>query len=342
MKFENYKIGYALLSIVLSAYTSTSVAMNDMGEFDVGGYIKLDTRLVSGDVAYSDYWIGKAQALETQVDTFKMSAKESRVNIGYERNDLYGTLRMDFYGKGGNEVVSNSYQPRIRELYFTYKNLLFGQTWSNAINPYAYPEAVSFGGPMNGEVFARQPQIRVSYKGLSVAMENPKATGDADADDGLPDLTIRYQWDSDVGHLSVAALGSKLSGDEIDETATAVFLAGRIHLGLKMDVRFQYNTGHSGRYVSPGLTDFLVMGELESVDAYVMGAQYRASDSVRTNIYIGHSEAEIQKRETSHAAANVFYDLDAGFTVAGEVGRYELKHQKKRSNYFQLAFILPH
>lgn len=342
MKIKHNIIGAPLLSILLSAYASSSEAISYEGEFDVSGYIKLDSRLVSGTVAYSDYWVGTGRALESKANNFNMSVKESRINIGYRQKELYGNLQVDFYGEGGNEVVSNSYEPRIRELYFTYKNVLFGQTWSNLVNVYAYPESVSFGGPMNGEVFVRQAQVRVGVGGFSFALENPEATGDEGADDELPDLTLRYQWDTQFANLSVAALASKISGDEVDATATAMFLAGRINLGRRMDVRFQYSTGHSGRYVSPGLTDFLINDELESIEAYVAGVQYRPTASVRTNIYLGHSEAEIQQRETLHAASNVFYELEAGFTVAAEIGQYKLKHLEKQSNYFQLAFILPY
>ncbi len=104
-------------------------------------------------------------------------------------------IELDFLGSAqGNENVSNSYSPRLRHAFFTYKNLTVGQTWSTFMNVSALPETVDFVGVMDGTVFARQPQVRYTTGNLEVALENPASTvGGTDTNDNsMPDVVARY------------------------------------------------------------------------------------------------------------------------------------------------------
>jgi hypothetical protein len=65
--------------------------------------------------------------------------------------------------KNGNEMVSNSSNPRLRHFFISYKNWMVGQNWSTFMPLHALSESLYFGGPHLGEVFARQTQIRYSY-----------------------------------------------------------------------------------------------------------------------------------------------------------------------------------
>ena len=70
-------------------------------------------------------------------------------------------IAADFLGSGqGNELVSNSYSPRLRRAFVKYGNWLAGQEWSTFQNTSAIPESASFLILSDGMVFIRQPQIR--------------------------------------------------------------------------------------------------------------------------------------------------------------------------------------
>ena len=84
---------------------------------------------------------------------------------------------MDFLlPPGGNERVSNSYNPRLRHAFFTYGKWLFGQTWSTFQDVGALPESVDFLAASDGIVFERQPMVRYSSAGWQFAIENPETT----------------------------------------------------------------------------------------------------------------------------------------------------------------------
>ncbi len=328
---------FLVVALLVVANWSRSEGISVPGQLSFTGYIKADTRMVDGEVGYTDFWIAKADALESSQRNVGLFIKESRLQVQYEYSDFRAHLDIDLFGEDGNEVVSNSYDSRIRQLYFTYKNVLAGQTWTNLTNVYAYPESVSFGGPLNGQVFIRQSQIRYTIAGFAVALENPENNGTQNQQDSLPDFTARYQWDSRHAHLSVASLVSRLKSDEYDGTAIAWFLAGRITFGGIGDIRFQYSNGNSGRYVSPGLSTFNVENKLEDIQAYTVGARINLKGGSRINAYVGYSETDIQNTETQHQAINYFYNVAKGFTAGFEVGTFELGHVDKRSKYYQVA-----
>jgi hypothetical protein len=94
-------------------------------EVSIGGYAKVDVRHVSGDIAYQDYWVANFPS-GTAVDTSHtgFNVRESRFNFKVTHGDVSGFVELDFYGGGGNEVVSNSSTPRLRHFTLSYKNWL--------------------------------------------------------------------------------------------------------------------------------------------------------------------------------------------------------------------------
>lgn len=172
------------------------------------GYAKIDVRHVNGDIAYQDYWVANfpgGQATETSHTGFNV--RESRISFKVQHGEVSGFFEIDMYGGGGNEVVSNSSNPRLRHYYITYKNWMIGQNWSTFMPLHALPEALDFGGPHVGEVFIRETQIRYTHGNWQFAIENPETNGDgdigtpasavgltgdeADPDESIPDFIAR-------------------------------------------------------------------------------------------------------------------------------------------------------
>ena len=76
----------------------------------------------------------------------------------------------------GNEVVSNSYSPRLRHAFISYNKWTFGQTWMTFFNVGALPENLDFVGPAESTIFGRQAMVRYTMGNWQFAAENPETT----------------------------------------------------------------------------------------------------------------------------------------------------------------------
>ena len=279
-----------------------------MGDFDLtyGGYVKLDviySDYSDGDIAAGagrDFYIpGTIPVGGTSESTdLDMHAKQSRFFLATSTTTDGGAklgtrFEVDFLlSPGGNERVSNSYNPRLRHAFLTYNNWLFGQTWSTFMNVGALPESVDFIGPAESTIFERQPMIRYTNGPWQFAIENPETTvtpvggGRIVTDDGsLPDVIGRYNHKADWGDLVVAAMFRQLDFDDgasIDdsETAFGLSVSGKFKIGgSKDDVRWAANFGSGmGRYFGLNLANGAALdanNELNAIDSWGAFVAYR-------------------------------------------------------------------
>jgi hypothetical protein len=308
-----------------------------------GGYLKADARYVSGDLNYQDYWIGNNPGA---VDTSKLglNIKESRINVSYIHGDWTGFIEMDFYGGGGNEIISNSVNPRLRHGFVKNKNWLIGQTWSTFMPLAALLETLDFGGPMVAEGFIRQVQIRYSIGNWQFAVENSQTYGDDDGNGGsgnvgvtggnndpdskIPDFVARYNVKGDWGQISAAGLFRKIDQGGIDETAAAFSLSGKINAVGKDDIRFQLTLGESGRYVGTTLATDIVIdpitGEtkVEDTTAWFVGYRRMWNEEYRSTVFYANGETDILGHDRSHYAVNLIRQYTPKMTIGVEFGKY--------------------
>ncbi len=329
----------------------------------IGGYAKVDVRHVSGDIAYQDYWVANFPAgapVETSHTGFNV--KESRLNFKMTHGDVSAFVEFDMYGGGGNEVVSNSANPRLRHYTISYKDWTAGQTWTTFMPLHALPEALDFGGPHTGEVFIRQTQIRYTNGAWQFSIENPETNGDgdigspasavgltgaqADPDESTPDFVGRYNHKADWGTLSFGALVRKLDQGGIDEMAIAGNIAGRIKTTGKDDFRFQVTVGEAGRYVSAGMTPDIVTSTtdnetvVESTTAYAISYRHFWNESLRSTVYYGSAKTDELERERTHWGVNLITNITPNLTTGAELGNYSVSDKGMDdvdSNYFQLS-----
>lgn len=349
-----------------SAFSAIEIANTEINgkvtKASIGGYVKVDVRHVDGDIAYQDYWIANfpgGQAQETSHTGFNI--KESRINFKLQHGDVTGFIEMDFYGGDGNEVVSNSTNPRVRHAFIQYKNWLAGQTWTTFMPLHALPEALDFGGPHVGEVFARQTQVRYTSGNWQFAIENPETNGDgnvgasssavgvtgsqADSDESTPDFVARYNRSGDWGQFSFATLIRKVNQGGIDETAVAANLAAKIKTFGKDDLRFQATFGEAGRYVSAGLTPDLVKdahdnSKVEATTAYTVAYRHFWDDNLRTSVFYGAAETDTTDKKRSHWGINLVKDIETNLKAGVEFGNYAIDDKGMESvdsNYLQLS-----
>lgn len=240
--------------------------------------------------------------------TADFHARESRLNFRADTTTAGGDkitayFEMDFLTHtDGNEVVSNSYSPRLRHAFIKYNKWTFGQTWSTFMDVSVLPEALDFVGPAESTTFIRQGQIRYTSGNLELAVENPQtfvAGGTRDLST-VPDLIARYTFKLDGGsYVRVAGLMRSLKvgpagGSQVDETGFGISASTKFKFGSGDDLRAMVTVGDGiGRYVGLGfvLDGYLdaTTGAIETVDTTAWFVSYRHlwNSKWRSNIMYG-------------------------------------------------------
>jgi hypothetical protein len=244
--------------------------------FTIGGYAKLDLLVtnfrngvpeidnpildihIPGSIPVGDGLSG----YDTQIH-----AKESRFNFEVKSSILGEPIRvffeMDFLlSKGGDQRVSNSYNPRLRHFFFQYKRWTFGQTWTTFMTTAALPDAIIFPGSTDGLIFNRQAMVRYSYKNWDFSFENPESTllpyqggKFITSSGGIPDVVVKHTFNGDWGLIGLAGVFRVLRGGHEDEhvvhgTGFGLNISGKFYAGARDDVRFMITYGEGlGRYI---------------------------------------------------------------------------------------------
>ncbi len=303
-----------LFRVVLKTALCTSLLTLSLGshadtKFIFSGYIKMDamyTEYSDGDLGANsglrDFHIPGAIPVGgiSESTDFDAHAKETRIHFetqtGMDNGDSVTTvLEMDFLlPVGGNERVSNSYDPRMRHAFLKWNrgdrgSWLFGQYWDTFMIV-ALPEDLDFIGTAEGTTFGRNPQVRwTSGSGRwELALENPESTITPNGgggrivtdDNATPDVVARYNHKFANGSLSVAAMARQLSADlsaqgnpAVDDTETGfgVSVGGKFKVGAQDDIRFMLTTGSGlGRYFGLNFANGAVItadGSLEAIDS---------------------------------------------------------------------------
>lgn len=336
---SNYKkllLASSFLATTTSAFAGYEIDLTDNDKLTFGGYIKIDARYVDGDVAYRDFWVGDGAPLAEDASQFKIFANETRFNTKYVHGDVTGFIEMDFWGGGGNEVISNSAHPRIRHAFVKYKDLTVGQTWSTFMNTSAIPESADFAGATTGLVFIRQGQVRYNVGNFQVALENPESWGGDTSNDSVPDVVARYNFKGGWGSISVSGLARQLNttlGNS--ESAFGASIAGRIKAGGKDDIRFQIHKGELGRYVGVAAVKDLYGEEVEDLTSVLVSYRHFWNETLRSTVLYGKVEGDVSDRERTQWGVNVFQDLTKELAVGIEVGNFSLDELDKDSTYVQ-------
>lgn len=247
------------------------------------------------------------------------NARQSRfifktsTDVGAE-HQLNSQIELDFMvTPGGDERISNSYQPRLRQAFITYDNWLFGQAWSTFQNVGALPDSLDFIGTTPGTVFERQPMIRYTKGGLQLAVEQPETTVTSPVgtrvlagDDTIPDVVGRYNWSGEWGGVSLAGIvrNLRVTNDDFGLGTDSAFgygasLSGKIKVGAKDDFRFMATAGDGlGRYIGLNIVNDAAIdpatGDLDPIFTYSGFAALRHiwSDKLRSTIAGSYFKAD--------------------------------------------------
>lgn len=139
-----------------------------------------------------------------------MHANQSRIGFTTSTpaggSELKTMIEGDFYGGGGGQF-------RLRHAYGEWNGILAGQTATNFGGFLGMTPTIDFNGQPGQANVGRQPQLRYTVDGFSVALEDPSAAiggslatdGDDESKTTLPHLTLRYQHSA--GDFNMAASG---------------------------------------------------------------------------------------------------------------------------------------
>ncbi|WP_413575500.1 DcaP family trimeric outer membrane transporter [Bdellovibrio sp. HCB290] len=235
-------------------------------DFEVYGFAQLD--YVQDFKRTDPDWIStlRPSTIPTQSDQYGsdgqaiLSPRQSR--LGVQGNwpasgqELKTRIEFDFFGVGDN---AGKVTPRLRHAYGEWGTVLAGQTWSNFMDIDGFPKIVDYSGP-TGMVFIRTPQIRytpvVGINTFSVALENPNSDLDASlgavsTDNKAPDLSARYRYTPDWGHLQVSGIVRYLGFD----TPGAVAADPKDHkMGWGLNLSTSYVIATSNKLILSAVT----------------------------------------------------------------------------------------
>ena len=125
----------------------------------IGGYFKTDFIYDLKSAGNADSFIPSSFPIPQPIDVQNttVSIRPTRLSLDFrvpytKVGEVRFYLEGDFFG-------TNSTTPRLRHAYAQARNLLIGQTFTNFMDPDAFPDGLDFQGP-NGMVSIRNPQFR--------------------------------------------------------------------------------------------------------------------------------------------------------------------------------------
>ena len=285
------------------------------------------------------------------------SARDSRFYMHaiktLANGDLDAYIEFDFASSdgAGNERVTNSYNPRLRHAYTTYRGFTVGQTTTTFSNPRSFAELNNQTGTA-GTVNVRQPLIRYQRDTAtylwSVALEQPETVltnlqgGRVTVgDDQYPDLVGRIDIDRSWGTLSASALVRQLRRSDLgqsDETWTSAYsLSGRVYVAGADNLRFTLTTGEGlGRYMNfNGFNDAVLLPDgrivATDIDGAYLSYQHWWNPTLRSNIGYGLSQADLDD-----------FVFTSGVNERLETGHVNLAWSPNKSMTFAVEWLYGH
>ena len=232
----------------------------------IGGYFKTDFIYDLKPAGNADSFVTSSIPIPSvvTVNNTTVSVRPTRLSLDFRvPSTKIGEVR--FYVEG-DLFGTNATTPRLRHAYAQARNFLIGQTFSNFMDPDAFPDTLDFQGP-NGMVSVRNPQLRYGFAlspstTLYVSVEKPSSdvafkTPEFSAQPNAPgpDGAIRLRQEFERGHFQVAGIFRSIAAFVPDGRTDSIFgwgvnaSAGAKTFG-KDNVIFAVASGHGiSRYL---------------------------------------------------------------------------------------------
>ncbi|MCI0371727.1 MAG: porin [candidate division NC10 bacterium] len=323
----------SLFGVALAGAPSPAEAELKVG---VSGYVKLDIQY--GDKLTGEFPSPGPSSTPLDTDLVKdnqqtiIDARQSRLRATFSDEvagvKLSGRIETDFFTRDAADspglATSNSARLRLRQAFARADHpsgffLLAGQYWSLFMNSeVAQPELVDFNGPA-GQIFARQPQLRLGYKTpLAPGLGNLlfEAGVEKHFTDNLGDAAVvesrgegqtvplfagKITWLHPRFGIEVAGAISEsevilASGADASETAWGVQVSAQANIIDPLTVFGQFHVQEGlGRVLNGDFANaFLVATSLENVETvgWYAGASFKVTPETSINGVFGWHEAE--------------------------------------------------
>lgn len=211
----------------------------------IGGYFKTDSIYDLKPAGNPDAFVPSSYPVPqvVSVNNATVSIRPTRLSLDFRiPSTSLGEVRFyvegDFFG-------TNATTPRLRHAYAQVKNVLIGQTFTNFMDPDAFPDTLDFQGP-NGMVNLRNPQLRYGVAiGPSttfyISVEKPSSDVlfttpqfSTQPNSPSPDGTLRIRQEFERGHVQVAGLFRSIGAFLPNGRADSVFGWGvNVSTGLR-------------------------------------------------------------------------------------------------------------
>jgi len=232
----------------------------------IGGYFKTDFIYDLKPAGNAESFIVSSIPIPTAVgvNNATVSIRPTRLNLDFRvPSAKVGEVR--FYLEG-DLFGTNSTTPRLRHAYAQVRNVLIGQTFSNFMDPDAFPDTLDFQGP-NGMVSVRNPQLRYGFAltpstTLYISVEKPSSDitfktpqFSSQPNAPSPDGTVRLRQEFERGHFQIAGVFRSIAAFLPDGRTDSVFGLGlNASTGVKTfgkdNVIFAVAAGHGiSRYL---------------------------------------------------------------------------------------------
>ena len=231
----------------------------------IGGYFKTDFLYDLRPAGNPEQFIVSTIPTPTVDNTRNstLSIRGSRFTLDFRiPESRAGDVRMYLEA---DEFGTDDYTPRLRHAYAQVKNILVGQTFSNFMDPDAWPDTVDYHGP-NAGITLRNPQVRYGFAvgrntSVFVSVEKPNTdiaftyTVTPVAISPAPDVSVRLRYEGNRGHVQLASVFRDLainlpSSHQQSVLGWGVSAAGNVRTFGRDNVTYQLAYGHGiSKYV---------------------------------------------------------------------------------------------
>ncbi len=367
------KRGPLLFALALLAAVALLVPSPASAAVAVSGYVKLD-------VFYSDKLVGTTPDIgpnAVPLDTDKerdnnqtnLDVRQTRIRVTFDDTvggvKMSGRIEADFDTGDGNALTSNSRHLRLRHAFVRADHptgffLQAGQYWSLLMNDtIAQPNLVDFNGPA-GQVFARQPQLRVGWRNPMGPMGTLVLEGDIEkhslADLGstavneaqgegqtIPLFVGKVSWLHPIFQAEAAgAIGRNTvilpGGKDEDDSAWGFQVSAQVMFPpVTVFGHYQVQKGLgrllAGDFATAGLT---ATGKVENIESngFYVGASLALTPDTSINGVFGWAEADeetsigftgtrLEKHQTIHL--NILHKFWKNWQVGLEYQRLDVE-----------------
>jgi DcaP outer membrane protein len=320
----------------------------------IGGYFKSDFIYDLKPAGNPDSFIPSSFPIPQpiNINNTTVSIRPTRLSLDFrvpytQVGEVRFYVEGDFFG-------TTATTPRLRHAYAQARNLLIGQTFTNFMDPDAFPDGLDFQGP-NGMVSLRNPQFRYGFAlsprtTLHISVEKPSsdvifktAQFTSQPEAPAPDGAIRFRQEFERGHFQVAALfrsiGAFVPAAPIQKTDSVFGWGINTSLGLETFGRdnliFAVAAGHGiSRYIqdtsglgidaepASGVTTHLVATPAVGVEAAYQHYWYKRLRSSAIYSYAAVNNTDLAAPTTynhaTYTGANLIWNPGGSLNVGAE------------------------